>query len=158
MAKEAVAKDVGSQRRGPLSVVPKFEQELERFFGDRLPRMFDSPLYPSLTSSALPKVDVVDREDEVVVRAELPGFSKKEIDVALNDSVVTIKAAHETESKDKEEDYFRREISRSYVSRTVALPAEVNGEKARAKFKDGILELCVPKVAKSKRQKVEIEG
>jgi HSP20 family protein len=161
MAKEAKGSatnksNVVPAQWGPRSVMPRLEQEIERFFGERWPRMFDSSFYQTPLESTVPKVDVVDRESEVVVRAELPGFKKKEIDVSLNDSTMTIKASHESEQEDKEEDYYRKEISKSFVSRTVSLPAEVDGEKAKATFTDGMLELTVPKLAKSKRQKITI--
>jgi HSP20 family protein len=157
MAKEVVETEVTPVRRGPLSVVPKFEHELERFFGERWPRALDVPFLRSSIDTNVPKVDVVDREGEVFVRAELPGFSKEEIDVSVNDSTLTIKATHESDQEDSEEDYYRREIACSFVSRTVSLPAEVDGAKAKATLKDGLLEFTVPKMAKSKRQKVKIE-
>ncbi len=156
--KEVAEGEVTPVRRGPLSVAPKLEQEIERFFGDRWPRMFESPFSRASMDVSAPKVDVVDREGEILVRAELPGFKKEEIDLSMNESTVTIKASHESEQEDQDEDYHRREISRSYVSRTVSLPAEVDGDNAKASFTDGMLELTVPKVAASKRKKVDIEG
>jgi HSP20 family protein len=120
--------------------------------------MFEMPFYRSSIDTSVPKVDVVDRNGEVCVRAELPGFNKDEIDVSVNDSTATIKAAHKTEEEDKAEDFYRREISRSYMSRTVSLPVAVDGSRAKASFSNGVLELTVPKTEKSKSQKIEIEG
>ena len=160
-----VEKETAPVRRGPLSALPRFEQELERFFGEQRPWRFDWPFsradWPFLRSEMnvhTGSADVIDREEEVVVRVELPGFKKEDIDVSLNDASLTIKATSESESKDEDGDYYRREISSGHVSRTIGLPAEVVGDKAKARLKDGVLEITVPKAAKSKRQAVAIES
>jgi HSP20 family protein len=166
MAEETAAKDVEKDlekgvahvRRGPLSGLPRFEQELERFFGEHRPWRFDWPLLRSEVTVQPPSVDVIDREEEVVVRAELPGFKKEDVDVSMTDTSITIKASSESESKEEDGDYYRREISRDYVSRAVPLPAQVIGDKAKARLDDGVLEVSVPKAVKSKRQTVEIES
>ena len=150
-------KEVEAVGKGPRNVARHFDQELERFFGAPWPRMFDWPTGASVFESKLPSVDVVDREDEVCVRAELPGFKDDEIEVSVNDSTLTIKAESKSETKDEDGDYYRREISHGFMSRSVALPAEVDRDQAKARLKDGILEVTLPKVAKSKRQKVKIE-
>lgn len=104
-----------------------------------------------------PKVDVVDREDEVVVKAEVPGVDKKDLDVSVSDDSVTIKGATSHEEKEEKGDYYRCEISRGTFSRTVALPAAVDGAKAKADFRDGMLELTLPKVTKAKRHSVKVD-
>lgn len=151
------AKDITTLRRGPMSAMPKFEQEIERLFGDRWPRFFDWPTTRSLEQQS-PNVDIIDREDEVYVRAELPGFTKKDIDVTVNDATVTIKASSEAKKEEEDGDYYRREISQEYMARTIGLPAEVDGEKAKARLTDGLLEITIPKVTKAKRQKIEIDS
>ena len=132
-----------------------FESDLERFFGSRLPSLFD--LTDVAGQNAAPSVDVVDREDELVVRAELPGFSKDSIDVSVDHNSVTIKAESREESTEEEDNYIRREMSRGYVSRTVALPTDVASDKATAKLADGVLEITVPKAAASTRQKISVD-
>jgi len=142
-------------RRQPLSALPRLEQEFERFFGRQRPWRFD---WPVEFSRDAPKVDVLERDSDVVVRAELPGFKKEDIDVSLSDSRVTIKAESETESKEEDGDYYHREISRGYVSRTVDLPCDVVGDDAKARLDDGMLEITVPKAAKSKRKSIKIDA
>jgi HSP20 family protein len=158
--KEVPAKEVTRDRSGPLSALPRFEQELERFFGDHhWPfRHSDWPFLRSEVNVQAPSVDVVDREEEIIVRAELPGFKKENINVSLNETSVTIKATSESEKKVEEGDYHRREISRGYVSRTVQLPSEVVGDEAKARLTDGVLEIKVPKATKSKSKTIEIES
>ena len=144
-------------QRGALSSIPRLEQELERFFGNRFPNIFDWSSRSSLFDSAMPSVDVIDKENEVCVRVEIPGFKKKEVDISVNDRALTIKAESKSESKEEDGDYHRREIAQGYLVRTVELPAEVDGDKAKASLEDGILSVTVPKVARSKRKRVKID-
>ena len=107
--------------------------------------------------SEAPKVDVVDRDTEVVVRAELPGVAKEDLDVTATDDSVTLKAHTRHEEKEEKGEYYRREMRFGEYRRTISLPHTVNGAKARATFSDGILELKLPKVEKTSRNKVKVE-
>jgi HSP20 family protein len=144
-----------------LSYFEETEQELERVFDSLLSRF--RPLRAGWSAARLPlegqapRVDVVDNEDNVTVRAQLPGVDKKDLDVSVNHDTVTLKASTRTESKEEKGDYYRREIATGYFSRTIALPAEVDGKKASAHLKDGVLELILPKIEKSKRQRIEVK-
>jgi HSP20 family protein len=158
--------------RGSKDIVPA-EGKVERvarpaLFGD-IDRMFDDffnrrwlrpfawerPLaeFPTF----MPSVDVIDREDEVVVRAEVPGFRKEDIDVSVSGTMLTLKGETKAEEKEEKGDYYRCEITRGAFSRTLALPAEVDESKAKAQMKDGVLELTLPKVEKSRRRRITIE-
>lgn len=105
----------------------------------------------------MPSVDVIDRDDEVVVRAEVPGVDKKDLDVSMSDSEITIKGTTSREEKEEKGEYYRHEISRGSFSRTVTLPATVDSEKAKAEFKDGLLEIHLPKAEKAKRHHLSIQ-
>jgi len=140
----------------------EMDQLFERFF----PRGWLQPFrreWPSWGELAVPfegrvpRVDVIDRDEEVVVRAEVPGVDKKDLDVSVTENTVTLKGTTSTEEEKEEGDYYRREISRGTFSRTVMLPSEVNGEKAKASFKAGTLELILPKEEKSRRHKIKVE-
>jgi len=87
----------------------------------------------------------------VLVKAEIPGVGGDDLDVAVDERSVTIKGKTSHEEKEEKGDYYRSEIRRGAFSRTVRLPREVDASNANATFKDGILELALPKVAKSKR-------
>ena len=104
-----------------------------------------------------PRVDVIDRDEEVVIHAELPGVNKEDLDVSLTDDTVTIKGSSAHEEKEEKGDYYRREVSRGEFSRTVPLPCEVDDSKAKATFKDGIMELVLPKVEPAKRRTIKVE-
>lgn len=134
--------------------------DLERFFDDFMGKNWMRPWsweFPDIESQ-MPRVDVIDREDEVVVKAELPGINKEDIEVNVTDSTLTIKGSSKKEEEEEKGDYHRREISSSYVSRTVQLPAEVEGENAKATLKDGVLEVTLHKVEKSKQKRITIES
>jgi HSP20 family protein len=105
----------------------------------------------------LPRVDVVDRDDEVIVKAELPGVDKKDLDISVTDNTVSIKGSTSHEEKEEKGDYYRCEISRGSFSRVVTLPADVDAEKASSKFRDGVLELTLPKVKAAKRRTIKVE-
>jgi HSP20 family protein len=105
----------------------------------------------------MPKLDIIERDSEVVVRAELAGVDKKDIDVSVTDNSIAIKGCTKRETHEEKGDFFRSEITRGEFSRTASLPCEVDGTKAKAQFKDGILELTIPKVEASKRHSVKVE-
>jgi HSP20 family protein len=103
-----------------------------------------------------PRIDVLDREKEVFVRAALPGFRKEDIDISVSDNLLTIRGKHETKKEEKDEHYYRREIGYNDMLRTVNLPVAVVEAEAEAIFKDGVLELHLPKVEKSIAHKIEV--
>jgi HSP20 family protein len=105
----------------------------------------------------MPKVDIVDREAEVVLRAEMPGVAKEDLEVTVSHDSVMLKAHTSHEEKEEKGQYYRREMSYGEYQRTLALPHTVDGEKARATFSDGVLELTLPKLEKTSRKKVKVE-
>jgi HSP20 family protein len=162
-ADETESKEV--QKVTPARAMSPFE-EMERMFDEMMPRGWLSPVrwdWPSWSRMGapfevrMPKVDVIDRDTEVVVRAEVAGVDKKDLEVSLTENTVTIKGSTKKEHKEEKGDYHRSEISQGTFSRTVTLPAEVDGDKAKASFKDGMLELVMPKLARSKRRTIEVE-
>jgi HSP20 family protein len=106
-----------------------------------------------------PAVDVYEEKDDIVVKAELPGMTKEDIQVDIADSHLTLKGEKKKEEKIEEEDYFACERSYGSFHRSLELPTEVQAEKVKASFKNGILEIRLPKSeeAKTKEIKVKIE-
>ncbi len=153
------------QPAAPARLPGRFE-DLDQFFDQFLRRNwlrhwnFDWPALPELSwphLKAAPKVNVIDRDGEVLVKAEIPGVDKNDLDISVGDDSVTIKGETRKEEKEEKGDYYRCEISRGSFSRTIALPAAVDGAKATATFQDGILELTLPKVKVSKRHKIAVK-
>ncbi|MBK1730982.1 Hsp20/alpha crystallin family protein [Thiococcus pfennigii] len=103
-----------------------------------------------------PRVDVIDREAEVLVRAELPGVERKDLAVELSGSMLTIRGERRREEKEERGEYFREEIEHGTFHRTLRLPQEVMADEVKAEFRDGILEVHLPKVAKTERKRIDI--
>jgi len=162
--KKETGQELQQARPAPRGLSP-FE-EMERMFDNYFSRGWLSPLrreWPSWAELAapfegkIPRVDVVDRDGEVIVKAEVPGVDKKDLDVTVTDNSVTIKGSTSHEEKEEKGDYYRREMSRGSFSRMVTLPAEVDSAQATSKFKDGVLELTLPKQKKTKRHSIKID-
>jgi len=133
-------------------------EEMERWMGGMLPERWGEPFHFNRSAAEFgPKVDLVDREAEVVLRAAVPGFDKADIEVSATDNAVTIRGKAREEHKEEEGEYFHREIRTEDFLRTVRLPCFVDDNKARATFKQGVLEIVLPKVEENKRHTVTIE-
>jgi HSP20 family protein len=105
----------------------------------------------------MPSVDMIDRDDEVLVRAELPGVKKEDLEVTLSEHTLTIEAHTAREEEEEKGEYYRKEMTRGDFRRTLALPGGLDEDKAKATFTDGVLELCLPKLEKTSRKKVEVK-
>jgi HSP20 family protein len=150
-------------------VVPRKTRDLSPF--DEMDRVFDDlaeggflrPFdwrWPDLAGfrrleERMPRIDVVDRETEVLVRAEIPGMRKEDVEVTLSGDLLTIKGETRTEKEEKGA-FYRAEIRRGSFSRSLQLPEAVIGDKAVAHFADGLLEITIPKAEKSVRHTIRI--
>lgn len=149
--------------REPSSRMLSPFEEMDRMFESFFPRRWmqpfrwEMPHLPELAELKMPRVDIIDRDTEIVVKAELPGVEKDDIDVSMTDNSVTIKGSTSHQEKEEKGNYYRSEISRGSFSRTVALPGDVNADEAKATFNDGILELTLPKVEKSHRKSITVD-
>ncbi|MDH3310154.1 MAG: Hsp20/alpha crystallin family protein [Gammaproteobacteria bacterium] len=139
-------------------------EEMDRMFDNFMqegwmrPWGFKWPSFPEFATLAkLPKIDVIERDNEVVVRAEVPGVDKKDLDISVSDNTLTIKGSTRHEEKQEKGDYYRHEISTHDYNRMVALPTDVDGTKAKASFKDGMLELTLPKTGKVERHSIKLD-
>lgn len=103
-----------------------------------------------------PRIDMVDRDSELLVRAELPGIEKKDLEITVADDFLTISVHREVSEKEESEHFYRAEMARGAMERTIPLPVDVVGDKAKAELKDGILELVIPKATKVSRHKVSV--
>jgi len=106
-----------------------------------------------------PPVDIFEEGENVIVKAELPGRRKEDIHVTLTEDTLTVSGEKKKEERVEKKDYHRLERSYGSFRRSFTLPVEVQNEKAAAKFKDGVLEIRVPKSeeAKKKEKKIMIE-
>jgi HSP20 family protein len=140
--------------------------EIDRWF-DRLTEDFWRRPFPSLMfgerwplptiSLKAPSLDVFEEKDELVVKADLPGMNKEEIEVTVTGDVVTIKGEKKKEEEVKEKDYYRRERSYGSFVRSVELPCEVKSDQIKANFKDGVLEVRMPKTEEAKKKSISVK-
>lgn len=130
----------------------------------RLSRMFNSAFSDPFFAELLPAtdegtlaVDVSEDDDNVFVRASLPGFRKEDVDVEIHDGVLTLKAEHTEEQEQKGERFYRRERRFGSLNRRVALPSPVIESEARAELRDGVLTLRVPKAQEARPKRIAID-
>ncbi|MCW8853740.1 MAG: Hsp20/alpha crystallin family protein [Gammaproteobacteria bacterium] len=137
-----------------MSPFERFEKQFEKMLPKLLQRPFDWhwPGIPVIT----PKMDVIDDDKEIIVRAEIPGVNKDDLDVTITDHSVCLKAKTHREEKEEKKNYFRQEISHGEIYRSMLLPCQVDETKASASFRDGVFELTVPKLENAHQQKIEI--
>ncbi|UOY10030.1 Hsp20/alpha crystallin family protein [Methanonatronarchaeum sp. AMET6-2] len=109
------------------------------------------------TRAFKPFVDVLEHEDEVVVTADLPGVDKQGIDLNIADNILTISAKREKGTEVEEEGYLKKERSVGRFQRKVKLPSKVDEEDAKATFKNGVLEIKLPKKEEEKGKEIEIQ-
>jgi HSP20 family protein len=140
----------------PASAFPDIDRLFDDFFSRRWMRPFswESPF--AERDELGPSVDIIDRDDEILVRAAMPGFKKEDIEVSVSGDLLTLSGEAEAEDTEEKGDYYRSEISRGAFSRTLQLPAAVDESKAKASMRDGMLELRLPKLKKAKRRTIEI--
>ncbi|MBI4285495.1 MAG: Hsp20/alpha crystallin family protein [Chloroflexi bacterium] len=104
-----------------------------------------------------PSIDVFDKKDSIVVRAELPGMKKEEIDVKVEGNTMIIGGERKASTEVKEEDYYRSEMVYGKFTRSITLPSTVDAARIEATYKDGILEVNLPKTEAAKPKKIEIK-
>jgi len=137
-------------------MLDEFIDDLERGFGwpSRLRRRLE-PIFAG--APRLTKIDVFETDDEVVVKAELPGVTKDQIEVEVANGALSVKAEKKHEETVKRENYHRTERSFGTVQRTVELPAEVKADGAVAKLANGVLEVRLPKTEAAKTSSVKVK-
>ncbi len=134
----------------PLAELERIRREFDRIFEDVL------PAYGDREQVLAPPVDIYETDTDVVVKIELPGVKKEDIDLTIKENTLHLKAERKEEREEKTENVHRVERFYGVIERVVPLPVEVKAEEAKAEYKDGILEVRIPKVKVSKEAKVQI--
>lgn len=157
-----IGKHKETERGSPFYSMRPFE-DMERWFDESIPRgwmhRWARPSLGELTRPLeylSPRIDLIDRDDEIVLTAEIPGVKKEDMDISVTENTLTLQGGDKHETEEKEGEYYRHEIVHGGFTRTVSLPSMVNTEKAEASFKDGMLEVRIPKISKSKRRHIEL--
>ena len=127
-------------------------------FQDQFDRLWRGALKAVAQESWLPAVDVFDTKDAVVLKAELAGMDPDDIQIEVEDNVLTIKGERKFEEKVDDERYYRVERRFGSFQRSLALPQGVKADDISASYEDGILEVRVPKAEEEKPQKIEVKA
>lgn len=146
-----------------LSLIPWHERkELDRFRSE-MDRLFDQffdwrPFRRSFDEGDwTPLVDVSETGKEVIVNAEIPGMDAKDIDISLNGRVLTLRGEKKSNHEEKNENFHRIERRYGAFSRSFELPADVDANKVKATYKDGVLKISLPKTKEQSVKKIEIK-
>ncbi len=135
-------------------------QEVDRIFDDFFrgwSRPWTSGWLTPMEGGFTPSVDLKETDKEFVLTAEVPGVSKDELDVTITEDSVTLRGERRQEKEEKNENYHYRETTYGAFQRVIPLPGEVVAEKAKAKLKDGVLTLVLPKAQPSKAKGVQVK-
>jgi len=128
---------------------------LSNFFDDFFTRdLFNWPSSSS-TGTSIPKVNIFETDNEFHVEMAAPGMSKDDFKVELDNNMLTISSQRDTEEKDENKNYQRREYSYQSFMRTFHLPDSAEAEKINAKYVDGVLNLVIPKKEEAKRKPIK---
>ena len=136
-------------------------RELDTLQGD-MNRLFDRFFEGGRTANGstarrwIPAMDLVETEDHLVLRGDLPGMTEDDVDIEIKDNVLTVSGERKSESEDKREGYHRVERSFGSFSRSLTLPQGIDPERVDAKFENGVLEVQIPKPAEAKPTRVQI--
>ena len=137
----------------PFKELARIENELNRLFGEVVPAGKEV----AEVQVWAPRVDVYEKDDKIIVEAEIPGAKKEDIEVKIKENNVIIKGEVKKDEEKKEDNFYRRERFYGKFERVIPLPVEVKAEEAKAKIEDGILKLEIPKVQAEKEIKVELQ-
>jgi HSP20 family protein len=146
------------RRPGTLGWPEEVDRMLDHAF--RFPRRWRQfwPAARGLGREALwtPEMDVFDREGKTVVRVDLPGMKREDIDVLIENDMLVIRGHREEAKETKEENYYRAERATGEFSRAITLPEGVTSETIEATYQDGVLEVVIPTPAPGKTQSTKV--
>jgi HSP20 family protein len=129
---------------------------MNRVFSGLAPTGWDNE--EGLNAAWNPKVNIFENKDQLVLEAELPGMSRDDFDLSIENNVLTLKGERRFEKKDEGDNYHRIERAYGSFTRSFTLPATVTAENAKAEFNNGVLNVTLPKREETKARKIEISG
>ena len=151
----ALVKWMGEDLLEPFRDFGDLETEMHRLFGR--PLLPSRWLLPKNGGQWLPEVDITEEKDRIIVTADLPGMKQEEIAVEVSDGVLTIQGERKRESETKDAKTYRVERSYGSFLRSFTLPAGVDATRVNAAYKNGVLEITLPKLAEAKAKQIKVE-
>jgi len=143
-------------RWDPFRDLLTLQDRMDRLFQDSMTRNrgYEESLAPGFWS---PPVDIYETDEAVILKAELAGLNKNDVTIEIKNSTLVLKGERKFEKDIKEENYHRIERSYGSFSRTFSLPQTVDHSKVGATFKDGLLEITIPKIRDARPKQIEIK-
>ncbi|MCL4522645.1 MAG: Hsp20/alpha crystallin family protein [Acidobacteria bacterium] len=140
-------------RRDPLRTLNSLQEHFSRIFDDPFFRIAGND---SALTAWSPAVDIYETEQELVMRADLPDLSEKDIDVRVENNMLTIRGERKIEKNISEDNYLRMERAYGSFSRSFSLPNTVNTDQVKADYRNGVLTVTLPKREESKPKQVKV--
>jgi HSP20 family protein len=143
----------------PLKELEDMRRDMDRLFEEFFGPSSRRRRWPARPDTELisPNIDLYDRQNEIVLKAELPGVSREDIDITIIKDAIILKGQLMRDEDVKDEQYYVRERVFGSFSRTLALPTEVESEKTSASFKNGVLEIVMPKKEEAKIKEIKVD-
>jgi HSP20 family protein len=153
MAMERMRPSWGLRHRGSAGEIDEMERRMEEMWRSFWPATWRRPMEEW---GWAPPIEMFEKEDRFIVKAELPGMEKDQIDISMVGDTLTIKGERKAEKEVKQEDYYLSERSYGGFVRAISMPSAVDARDVKASYQDGILEITVPKAAEVKPKKIPI--
>lgn len=159
MSTEPILKEKEFENVVPFRPFGMFD-EMERMLESVMGRNWMRPMgwKHGLPVGELPMVDIVDRDDHILLRAAIPGVKADDLEVSTTDHTVTIRGRAGYDIEKETGEYYRHELGGGVFLRTITLPASIDEAKTKAVFRDGLLELTLPKLESAKRHTIAISS
>jgi len=143
-------------RWDPFAELSVLQERMNRVYEDLFPitRKGEEELN---VGTFYPAVDICEGDKEIILKAELPGIKRKDVYLELNDGVITLKGERKLEKEDKRDTYHRIESCYGNFHRSFTLPSTVDRDKIKAMYKDGILEVTLPKMEEATPKSISVE-
>ncbi|WP_461831992.1 Hsp20/alpha crystallin family protein [Aquifex sp.] len=135
----------------PFEELERIKRDFDRILEEFLPVGREAQ-----PQALVPPVEVYETDKEVVIKADLPGVKKEDIEITVKENMVAIRAERKEEKEEKTENVYKTERFYGVIERVVPLPIEVDPEGAKAEYKDGVLEIRIPKVHVEKEKKIKL--
>jgi HSP20 family protein len=136
----------------PLRELNSLQSEMNRLFNT----VFDAPVANGGARRWVPAMDLLETEDDFVLRADLPGLTQDDVKIEIEGNLLTVSGERKAEHEERQEGFYRLERSFGTFSRQLTLPKGVDADAVRAAFDNGVLEVRVPKPAERKPRRIEI--
>ena len=147
------------KKEGILHMLPfsDWDRRIEEIMRNPLSLLKDPLMRASITEDVTPWVEIFEDKGDVVVKAELPGIKKEDLDITLTEDTITIAGEKKEEEETKKKDYYRWECSYGSFCRSFTLLSAVQTNKVKTKMKDGVLEVRIPKTEEAKKKEVKVK-